>query len=121
MANEFKIKNGAIISGSVTGVTEPLSDDSTKLASTSWVRQFLAGYQKTAYDGSITGLRNGVNTVFTLPDNYEAGSAKVYLNGLRMTPGVGYDYVETSPNKITFNYAPESGSQLVVDYYKVLT
>lgn len=38
MANEFKIKNGAIISGSVTGITEPTQENSTKLASTAWVK-----------------------------------------------------------------------------------
>ncbi len=38
MANEFKIKNGAIISGSITGITEQASENSTKMASTAWVK-----------------------------------------------------------------------------------
>lgn len=42
MANEFKIKNGAIVSGSITGITESIQDNSTKMASTAWVK--LQGY-----------------------------------------------------------------------------
>lgn len=70
----------------------------------------------TAYDNTITGLKNGVNTVFTLPIAFQSGSTHVYLNGLRMSRGASYDYTETSTTQITFNYALNAGDILLVDY-----
>jgi hypothetical protein len=73
----------------------------------------------TDYDYNITGLKNGINKVFTLSYNYVLQSTKVYLNGIRLTPGSGYDYTETNPNQITFAYAPVVDDLIIVDYIKI--
>lgn len=72
----------------------------------------------TDYDYNITGARNSSNKVFTLSQNYVSGSTRVYLNGIRYTPGGGYDYTETGVNEITFINAPDSGDLITVDYIK---
>jgi hypothetical protein len=58
--------------------------------------------------GQFTPLNNpdGVETTFSLPFSYIAGTTQVYLNGLLQRPG--YEYVETTPGsgEITFNVAP---------------
>lgn len=72
----------------------------------------------TDYDPSITGTRNSVNKVFTLTQNFVAGSTRVFVNGIRYTRGASYDYVETGTNQITFTNAPDSGDLIVVDYVK---
>lgn len=56
MANEFKIKNGLLVSGSITGVTESLSDDSGKMASTGWIRSYLStnGYLTSVTSSAVT-------------------------------------------------------------------
>ena len=72
----------------------------------------------TDYDPSITGSRNSVNKIFTLSQNFVAGSTRVFVNGIRYTRGSSYDYVESASNQITFTNAPDSGDLIVVDYVK---
>lgn len=72
----------------------------------------------TDYDGQITGDRDGVNANFTLSFNCVDTSLKVYLNGLRVTPGAGYDYTLTAANTIRFNYPPDRDSILLAEYLK---
>jgi hypothetical protein len=73
----------------------------------------------TDYDYNITGLKNGINKVYTLSNSYVLQSTKVYLNGIRLTPGSDYDYTETNPNQITFAYAPVVDDLIIVDYIKI--
>jgi hypothetical protein len=40
------------------------------------------------------------------------------MNGIRLTPGAEYDYVEAGTNQITFTNAPDPGDLIVVDYIK---
>lgn len=72
----------------------------------------------TDYDVNIIGARDSVNTIFTASNNFIAGTTKVYKNGLRLTRGAGYDYIETGPNQITFSQAPDNGDLLIIDYIK---
>ena len=55
MANDFKIKNGLSVSGSVTGITEASIENSTKLASTAWVRTYVSGASISISNISATG------------------------------------------------------------------
>lgn len=71
------------------------------------------------YDSAITGLRNSSNKVYTLTQNFQTGTTKVYVNGVRYSPGAGNDYVETGTNQITFTNAPDSGDLILVDYIKL--
>lgn len=73
---------------------------------------------KTDYDATISGSRNSSNKIFTLSDNFVSNSLRVYVNGIRYSPGAGNDYIETPPNQLTFNIAPDLGDLIVVDYIK---
>ena len=61
------------------------------------------------------GTIDGVNMVFTLAYPIVPGSECVYLNGILMDEGVGNDYV-ISGQTITFEFAPEAGDKLRVNY-----
>lgn len=61
------------------------------------------------------GTIDGVNTVFTLAYPIVPGSECVYLNGILMDEGAGNDYV-ISGQTITFEYPPEVGDKLRVNY-----
>lgn len=70
-----------------------------------------------------TGLINSSNTVYTLANTVFSPSAsttnpadvKVYYNGIRLLPTT--DYTRSS-SQITLTSAPETGSSLIMDYYK---
>jgi hypothetical protein len=88
------------------------------------------------WDGLGTGLQNYSNlptgptvyqyvhqliatagqTVVGLPVNYTLGAnaITVFVNGLRVEPGAGLDYVETDTTTITFNSGLASGDLVVV-------
>jgi hypothetical protein len=68
------------------------------------------------YDYNIVGLKNGSNVVFTSSANFVLTTTRVYLNGVRLTRGVGYDYVETGTNQITLASAPNPTDQLIIEY-----
>ena len=72
----------------------------------------------TDYDNTVTGLRNSSNTVYTTSQNFVSGSTRVFVNGVRQSRGASYDYTETGANQITFNYAPDAGDLIVIDYIK---
>ena len=74
---------------------------------------------KTAYDYDIIGDRNGINMLFTIPNNYYPGTPRVFLNGVRLQKNIGWDYIESSPNKITLNYPVQSIDLLLIDYIKL--
>lgn len=73
------------------------------------------------------GTVNGVNTVFTTPDNFVhdgVTNEAVFLRGLRRSEGAGNDYVAsesggagTGYDTITFARAPKTGDNIVLDYY----
>lgn len=61
---------------------------------------------------SLTGVRDGVNTVFTTVRSFIPGSTAVYLNGLRELA-----YAESGSHTIVFDDAPYSGDMLTIDYF----
>lgn len=73
---------------------------------------------KSDYDFNITGSRNSLNKLYTLSDTYIPGTTRVFVNGIRYTPGINYDYTEISPNQILFTNAPDDGDLITVDYIK---
>lgn len=77
----------------------------------------------------LTGVINGVNTVFTTAVDFVAGSEAVYFNGVRQHPGVGNDYTisesggaGTGYDTVTFAIAPRArpgakpDDRVTVDY-----
>jgi len=60
------------------------------------------------------GTVNSLNTVFTTTYPALSGTQRLYRAGLRQTPnGIDYTY---SGNTITFNNAPISGDNILIDY-----
>jgi hypothetical protein len=55
-----------------------------------------------------TGVTNGENTLFTLPQAPLNNSLLLFKNGLFMTPGIGGDYLIMG-NQITLASAPAVG------------
>lgn len=107
-----------------SGYTVPTYTDVQKgVTAYSWGNHADEGYLVSAnlfsdYDYNITGSRDSSNQLYTLRHNYVAGSTRVFVNGVRQTPGALYDYLETGTNTITFNYAPDNGDLITADYIK---
>jgi|688.fasta_scaffold459617_2 hypothetical protein len=70
----------------------------------------------TDYNYDIIGARDGANKLFKLRFSYIENTTKVFLNGVRLTLGLNYDYDETLPDAIFFNVAPVSADLITVDY-----
>lgn len=68
------------------------------------------------YDYNIVGARDGANTNFSTTSPYITGTTRVYLNGQRLTPGSGYDYLEVSSSQIGLFYAPVPSDRLIIEY-----
>ncbi len=66
----------------------------------------------------LTSQINGLTDSFTTSFNYVAGTLKIYLNGIRQSPGASLDYTETGINSFQLNSTPVSGEKLIVDYTK---
>jgi hypothetical protein len=68
------------------------------------------------YDYNIVGLKNGINLVFTTSATFIVNTTRVFLNGQRLTRGVGYDYIETGTNQITFTNPPNPTDLIIIEY-----
>lgn len=105
-------------------LVNPLQDDMLRFNYSSQVWENFAGdfisssNSITDYDFDITGVRNGSNQYFNLRYNYLSGKTRVYVNGMRLTPGASYDYEETGTNQIKIIIPPESNDLITVDYLK---
>jgi hypothetical protein len=84
-------KNGLYVSGSISG-----------------------GGATQVFNEVPTGSINSSNTVFTTAGDFETGTTRVYLNGIRQK--LSTDYTETDTDEITFTVAPTTGDELIIDY-----
>ena len=62
----------------------------------------------------LTSQVNGERNVFTLPETYETGTVRVYLNGLRQVKSD--HFTEPNQTQITLLFTPQTGDFLTVDY-----
>ena len=62
------------------------------------------------------GIIDGINTVYTTVHNFNSDSIMVYVNGIRMCPGVGNDFEITGLNEITFTEPLKVNSRILIDY-----
>lgn len=65
---------------------------------------------------NLSSQVTGSATVFTTGHVFTAATLRVYINGVRQTPGAGKDFVETSSTTFTMAEAIDLGSVLLVDY-----
>lgn len=75
------------------------------------------------YHTAVTGVIDGVNTVFTLAEEFKDGSETIFVNGVEQESGIGCDYVTsesggagTGFDTITFTYAPIASDRIDADY-----
>lgn len=64
------------------------------------------------------GAIDGVNVTFTLVNNFQVNSTRVYVNGLRIAINPTTGYLESGQNQITFSSPPEPGDEIIIDYVK---
>ena len=65
-------------------------------------------------DASISGLVDGINVTYTLPSTPTNNSLDLYYQGQLMEEGVEYTL---SVATITMTTAPETGTNLIANYY----
>jgi hypothetical protein len=73
----------------------------------------------------LAGSIDGANTVFTSPTPWtrDDTAESVYYNGVRLTEGIGNDYVATESvpaagyDTLTFTFSPQPGDILTIDFY----
>ncbi len=62
---------------------------------------------------SLNGARDGVNTVFTTPSDFAAGTVRLYKNGLAQRSS---SYTTSGTNVITTEEPPKPGDVLQAFY-----
>lgn len=62
------------------------------------------------------GTKNTVNKNFFTSNPFIFGTTKVFVNGLRQTLGVNFDYTETTTTGITFVDAPFPTDNILIEY-----
>ena len=67
---------------------------------------------------SLTGLQNGTNKVFALPEAIVLASESIYLNGVMLTRGVDYTISGTTVTLSSELFAPETKHTLRANYIK---
>ena len=70
---------------------------------------------ETMKQADLSSQCNGSNTSFTLPENYQAGSLRVYYNGVRQVEGETFSE-HNSTTFTTTDFTPQTGDFLTVDY-----
>lgn len=70
---------------------------------------------ETMKQADLSSQCDGSNTSFTLPENYQAGSLRVYYNGVRQVEGETFSE-HNSTTFTTTDFTPETGDFLTVDY-----
>ena len=58
---------------------------------------------------------NGENQSFNVPENYKAGSLRVYYNGVRQVEGETFIEYNNTTFQVT-GFTPETGDYLTIDY-----
>lgn len=61
----------------------------------------------------LTSQVDGNTTSFTVPE-YQAGSVRLYFNGVRQV--VGESFSEHNSTTITTGFTPQTGDYLTIDY-----
>jgi hypothetical protein len=116
--NEFKIKNGLLVSGSITGVTESGSDNSAKMASTSWVRTFVGATANGSLKSSQSFTATAGQTTFTVSGGYGVGLIDVFVNGSYLNSD---SYTASNGTTVVLTDAASLGDILDVIIYSPLS
>jgi len=63
---------------------------------------------------NLSSQVDGMTTVFTVQEEYTAGSLRVYWNGIRQIVSVSFS--ETTSTTFTTTFTPSEGDYLAIDY-----
>lgn len=63
---------------------------------------------------NLTSQVNGIRQVFTVPEDYETNTLRVYHNGIRQVKDVTYS--ETTSTTFTLTFTPVNGDYITIDY-----
>ncbi len=74
-----------------------------------------SGTEEEMKQADLSSQCNGINTSFTVPENYKAGSLRVYYNGVRQVEGETFSE-HNSNTFTTTGFSPETGAFLTIDY-----
>jgi hypothetical protein len=116
--NEFKIKNGLLVSGSITGVTESSSDNSAKMATTSWVRTYVGASSNGSLKTTQSFTATAAQTSFTITGGYGVGLIDVYVNGSYLNSD---SYTASNGTTVVLTDAASLGDILDVIIYSPLS
>lgn len=79
--------------------------------------QITRGISSSDIYGEIpSGPVDGINRLFSLSSPIQAGTLRLFLNGVRLRGGSSYDYSILNPTQIELVYAPRIGDTLMADY-----
>ena len=105
-------------------------DDEVQTVSNTWSAERIhfeienGGGSGTNYNrvyGEIAGGSiNNNNLIFTTLYQFVLTSLEVFLNGLKLIEGAGYDYILRSNMSFQFNLPPMIGDEILVNYDKVV-
>lgn len=104
------------------------ADDDTEFVTFADIQNLISTGSQESGGQLLLGAINGVNQIFTSPVRWVRTATvqeKLYLNGQRLTEGVGNDYVasESVPSAgfdvITLSFAPSLGDVLLIDFYPI--
>jgi len=79
--------------------------------------KFLFGGSSSGFtlkEADLTSQINGSNTNYTMPENYQFGTLRVYWNGIRQR--TGDTITETSQSTFSTSFTALSGDVIIVDY-----
>jgi hypothetical protein len=65
----------------------------------------------------LTGVKDGVNQVYTTPQNYKANRIIVTYNGQSLYSPI--DFLETGDNEITFIYLYPTSEDIIKAIYEI--
>jgi len=65
---------------------------------------------------SLSPAPDGLNALFTTPDNFVSGSEEIYVDGVLRNSGATEDYTLFGVNGISFTFAPAATSKILASY-----
>jgi hypothetical protein len=83
-----------------------------------WVPTQVGGLDVVIQDEVPAGSVDGANDTYMTVFGYQAGSLRVYLNGLRQSAGAADDYLEVDGQTFAFGIPPALGDVIRVDYVR---
>lgn len=64
----------------------------------------------------LSGAKDGVNTTFTTPNDFESSTLKLYINGLLQKLGPTCDYTVTGTNSVQIAFPLIATDNITADY-----